>query len=126
MDYKQQKRQRHDQQPRPSSGPATYSAHSILRCHYYENDGNTSGGSGGGSNNSTVNTAFLFLYHIAWRLHGFLDKKKASISSCSFVTKTMDGSGELKEYRAVDEHRERSTTRDEGEHGHDIDTLHII
>lgn len=81
-------------QPRESSSSSTCiardSSGSEARIGFHEigiaNDGDS------GFGRSIVNTAFLFLYHIAWRLHGFLDSKKPFFPSC-LLAKTIEGLG---------------------------------
>lgn len=65
-------------------------AHENFGCH----DANSNSG---GVGNSIVNTAFFYLYHIAWRLHGFLDKKNAS-SSSYFFGKAMDSGTKWRQF----------------------------
>lgn len=89
VDYKQNKQPRYNQQQEQPKTPLSCSGSrsSVEGVSSFGKIGNNGGGSVG---SSIVNTAFLFLYHIAWRLHGFLDTKKASFSSYS-LRKTMEG-----------------------------------
>lgn len=91
VDYKQnihpQYQQQQQEQLKTPVSCSSASRSSVEGVSSYGKLGNNGGGSVG---SSIVNTAFLFLYHIAWRLHGFLDTKKASFSSYS-LRKTMEG-----------------------------------
>lgn len=87
VDYKQKQRYNQQQQRRTSSCSLPHFRDDSTGCHD-ELDNNKGGG--GVDSSNIINTAFLFLYHIAWRLHGFLDKKKAFFSTTTTVSSLLE------------------------------------